>query len=56
MKKNHILLVEDNEGDIVLTSEAFEECGCKAELQVARNGKEAINLLFDQKTNHYYPI
>jgi CheY-like chemotaxis protein len=55
MKKNHILLVEDNEGDIVLTSEAFEECGCKAELQVARNGKEAINLLFDQKDESLLP-
>lgn len=24
MKKGHILLVEDNEGDILLTQEAFE--------------------------------
>ena len=50
MKKNKILLVEDNEGDIVLTSEAFEECSCKANIQVARNGKEAINtgyMLYD---------
>lgn len=55
MKKNQILLVEDNEGDIVLTSEALEECGCEAELQVARNGKEAINLLFDQKDDSLLP-
>ena len=55
MKKNQILLVEDNEGDIVLTSEAFEECGCKASIQVARNGKEAINILFDQNENTQLP-
>ena len=55
MKKNQILLVEDNEGDIVLTSEAFEECSCKANIQVARNGKEAINILFDQNENAQLP-
>lgn len=55
MKKNKILLVEDNEGDIVLTSEAFEECGCKAAIQVARNGKEAINILFDQNQDGQLP-
>ncbi|MBE9576409.1 response regulator [Flavobacterium proteolyticum] len=55
MKKNQILLVEDNEGDIVLTSEAFEECGCKTNIQVARNGKEAINILFDQSDDAQLP-
>ena len=55
MKKNKILLVEDNEGDIVLTSEAFEECSCKANIQVARNGKEAINILFDQNEDAQLP-
>lgn len=55
MKKNQILLVEDNEGDIVLTSEAFEESSCKVNIQVARNGKEAINILFDQNENAQLP-
>jgi CheY-like chemotaxis protein len=55
MKKNQILLVEDNEGDIVLTSEAFEDCGSNIELQIARNGKEAINILFDQKDESLLP-
>lgn len=55
MKKNLILLVEDNEGDIVLTSEAFEESSCKVNIQVARNGKEAINILFDQNENTQLP-
>ena len=55
MKKNQILLVEDNEGDIVLTSEAFEESSCKVNIQVARNGKEAINILFDQNEDTQLP-
>ena len=55
MKKNQILLVEDNEGDIVLTSEAFEESSCKVNIQVARNGKEAINILFDQNEDAQLP-
>lgn len=55
MKKNQILLVEDNEGDIVLTSEAFEESSCKVNIQVARNGKEAINILFDLNEDTQLP-
>lgn len=45
-KLAHILLVEDNEGDILLTQEAFEECKVKSEISVARNGKEALDFLF----------
>jgi CheY-like chemotaxis protein len=41
-----ILLVEDNEGDIVLTQEAFNECKIKSEISIARNGKEALEYLF----------
>ncbi|WP_047418658.1 response regulator [Cellulophaga sp. Hel_I_12] len=44
----HILLVEDNEGDVLLTLEAFEECKLKIEISVARNGKEALDFLFQQ--------
>ena len=55
MKKKQILLVEDNEGDIVLTSEAFEESSCKVNIQVARNGKEAINILFDLNEDTQLP-
>lgn len=46
MKINHILLVEDNEGDILLTLEAFEECQAKTEISVAKNGREALDFLF----------
>ena len=44
----HILLVEDNEGDILLTKEAFEECKVKTEITIARNGKEALDFLFNK--------
>lgn len=42
----NILLVEDNEGDIVLTEEAFEESKIINKLYVCRNGKEAIDFVF----------
>lgn len=48
MKSAHILLVEDNEGDILLTLEAFEECKIKTEFSVARNGQEALDFLFKE--------
>lgn len=41
-KPLHILLVEDNEGDILLTTEALEEGGVPHTLSVARDGQEAI--------------
>jgi len=46
MKLAHILLVEDNEGDILLTKEAFEECKVNTAISVAKNGKEALDFLF----------
>ncbi|WP_363319838.1 response regulator [Flavobacterium sp.] len=42
----HILLVEDNEGDIILTKEAFEECKVKIQISIAKNGQEALDFLF----------
>lgn len=45
MRKAKILLVEDNEGDIILTTEAFEEADLSTNLIVVRNGKEALNSL-----------
>jgi CheY-like chemotaxis protein len=47
MEKNpvKILLVEDNEGDIVLTTEALEECVIVNELSVVRDGNEALHFL-----------
>ncbi len=46
MKLANILLVEDNEGDILLTQEAFEESQIKTEINVARNGQEALDYLY----------
>jgi len=46
IKPAHILLVEDNEGDILLTLEAFEECKVKTVISVAKNGQEALDFLF----------
>ena len=41
----HILLVEDNEGDILLTKEAFEDAKLLTRLSVVRDGKEAVEFL-----------
>lgn len=46
MNSAHILLVEDNEGDILLTLDAFEECKVKTEISIAKNGQEALDFLF----------
>ncbi|MGM1057302.1 MAG: response regulator [Bacteroidota bacterium] len=46
MKSAHILLVEDNEGDIALTLDAFEESKVKMDISIARNGQEALDFLF----------
>jgi CheY-like chemotaxis protein len=45
MKKFNILLVEDNQGDVLLTREAFEESGSNSELFEVNDGQEAINFL-----------
>jgi CheY-like chemotaxis protein len=44
-KSIHILLVEDNEGDIILTKEAFEEKRIVNKISVAKDGKQATDLL-----------
>lgn len=45
MKPIHILLVEDNEGDIVLTTEALEEGRISNTIAVAKDGWEAVQYL-----------
>lgn len=44
----HILLVEDNEGDIVLTLEAFNDVKLKNTISVVRDGEEALQYLHQQ--------
>ena len=43
MKMIDILLVEDNEGDILLTMEAFEESKIVNKIRVIKDGKQAIS-------------
>ncbi|AFL85137.1 CheY-like receiver domain-containing protein [Belliella baltica DSM 15883] len=45
MRKIQILLVEDNEGDILLITEALEEGKILHDLQVSKDGHQAISLL-----------
>jgi CheY-like chemotaxis protein len=41
----HILLVEDNEGDIILTMEALNEGKAGNKVSIARDGEQAIQFL-----------
>ena len=47
MKDIDILLVEDNEGDIVLTMEALEDARILNKVTVKRDGAEALDFLFN---------
>ena len=48
MTEIQILLVEDNEGDILLTLEAFKEIKIKNSIAVVKDGGEAIEFLKKQ--------
>lgn len=48
MKKIHVLLVEDNEGDILLTKDALMEGRLVKKITVIKNGKDAIRFLLKQ--------
>ena len=45
MKEIHILLIEDNEGDIVLTIEALKEAKINNTIDVVRDGEKAMQFL-----------
>ena len=45
-KLAEILLVEDNEGDIEMTREAFEDAHLRNNLHVAEDGETALDFLF----------
>jgi len=45
IKEIHILLVEDNEGDIVLTLEALKEAKINNTIDVVRDGEKAMQFL-----------
>jgi chemotaxis family two-component system response regulator Rcp1 len=42
---HHILIIDDNPGDLALTTEAFKECEFDAEFSYAMTGSDAIALL-----------
>lgn len=48
MKSAHILLVEDNDGDILLTTEALQERPFIKKISIVKNGKEALDFLFQR--------
>ena len=49
-KEIHILLVEDNEGDVILAKEALNEARIKNKISVITDGEEALRYLFNK--NH----
>lgn len=52
MKEIDILLVEDNEGDIILTMEALDDARIWNKVSVKRDGAEALEHLFDLAENN----
>jgi CheY-like chemotaxis protein len=48
MSEVHILLVEDNEGDIILTTEAFKDMQLENTISVVNDGEAALRFLKKQ--------
>jgi len=48
MNQVNILLVEDNEGDIILTTEAFKDMKLENKISVVKDGEEALRFLKKQ--------
>ena len=55
MKNINILLVEDNEGDILLTKEAFEESRIVNEVIAIRDGRKAIDFFESINNREHVP-
>lgn len=55
MKNIHILLVEDNEGDILLTTEALEDSKIINQVTVIRDGAAAVEFFESLTTPESYP-
>lgn len=51
MQPIHILLVEDNEGDIILTVEALREGRLQNTISVVRDGQEALDFLYRRQAH-----
>ncbi|OOG77278.1 response regulator [Algoriphagus sp. A40] len=48
MKRLKILMIEDNPGDVLLTSEALEESKYVVDIEVVTNGKDGVDFLFQR--------
>jgi CheY-like chemotaxis protein len=55
MKGINILLVEDNEGDVLLTTEAFEESKIINKIMALRDGKQAVDFFESIKKKEDLP-
>ncbi len=51
----NILMVEDNEGDIMLTQDALDECGIKHNLIIAMDGDVAMDVLYKRNGHEDAP-
>ena len=56
MKPIKIFLIEDNEGDILLTKEALVERKITNEIDVAKDGEQALNLLLGAVNGSGYTL
>ena len=48
MPEIHILLVEDNEGDVILTLEALKQAKLRNKISVVRDGEQALSFLYKE--------
>ncbi|NBP67744.1 MAG: response regulator [Cytophagia bacterium] len=51
VKDKHILMIEDNEGDVLLTKEALNSGAIPVRISLARDGAEGIEYLENQVRN-----
>lgn len=49
MKRFRVLMIEDNPGDVLLTSEALEESKYVIDVEVVHNGKDGVDFLFQRE-------
>lgn len=50
MKRFRVLMIEDNPGDVLLTSEALQESKYIVDIEVVSNGKDGVDFLFQNGT------
>jgi chemotaxis family two-component system response regulator Rcp1 len=48
MKKFKVLMIEDNPGDVLLTTEALEESKYVVDIEVVNNGRDGVDFLFNK--------